>query len=450
MKKISNFIIRFISSIARFFDKIIITPITKLCIRIYDMFSNNGKGIERIITHRQSLVIISLLFALAAFWVIDQKHISLVDSSAEILYGQQVIVDYNEALYVVEGVPKTADITLIGRKSDVYLAKQYPISGVTLDLNGLSVGTHNVSFKYEQAVSSVKYKIDPSSVNITIYDKISETRELSVDYINRDNLDSKLNIDSVVLSRDNVIVKGAKHQLSEVALIKAMIDIENLGATKVGSKTLENIPLIAYDKKGNKLNVEIVPAMIDATIKVTSPSKEVPIKLIASGELDGKAVKSLTSSTAMVTIYGSEAALATIEYLPVTVDVSGVSENRKYNINLVKPSGVREISAKTIEVELVVDEIVSRDIKGVRIDSVNVGTGLKVSALTAADSTATIIVNGSKSVIDALEPTTIKAYIDVSGLGVGEHEVEVKVEGDDSRITYIPRDKKVRIVISKR
>ena len=450
MKRISNIFIRFFVGIARFFDRIIITPITKLFVRVYDLFSNNGKGFEKFITHRQSLVIISLLFALIAFYAVEKKHISLVDSSAEILYGKPVVVDYNEALYVVEGVPETADITLVGGKWNVYLAKQYPIDGVTLDLNGLSVGTHTVSFKYEQAVSSVKYKVDPSSVNITIYDKISETRELSIDYINKDVLDSKLNIDSVVLSRDNVIVKGAKHQLAEVSLIKAMIDIENLGNTKEGSKTLENIPLMAYDKNGNKLKVEIVPATIDATIKVTSPSKEVPIKLVSSGELDGKAIKSLTSSVSTVMIYGSEGALANIEFLPVTVDVNGVSENRKYNINLVKPSGVREISVKTIEVELVVDEIVSRDIKNVKIDSINVGSGLKVSALSAEDSAATVIVNGSKSVIDLLEPSAIKAYIDVAGLGVGEHEVDVKVSGNDTRISYASRVKKVRIVISKK
>ena len=450
MKRTSNIFIRFIVACARFFDRIIITPVTKVFVKISDMFSNNGKGFEKFISHRQSLVILSLLFSLMVFYAIDQKHISLVNSSAEILYDIPVVVDYNEALYVVEGVPKAADITLIGRNSDVYLAKQYPIDGVKLDLNGLSVGTHNVSFKYDKAVSSVKYKIDPSSVNITIYDKMYETRELSVDYINRDRLDSKLNIDSVVLSRDNVIVKGAKHQLAEVSLIKAMIDIENLGNSKVGSKTLENVLLIAYDREGNKVNIEIVPATISATIKITSPSKDVPIKLIASGELDGKSIKSLTSSVSMVTIYGSEAALASVEFLPVTVDVSGVSENRKYNINLVKPSGVREISVKTVEVDLVVDEIVSRDIKDIRIDSINVGTGLKVSALTAEDSTATIIVNGSKSVIDSLDPTTIKAYIDVTGLSIGEHEVEVKVTGSDTKITYASRVKKVKVVISKK
>jgi len=37
---------------------------------------------------------------------------------------QKVIPTYNEELYVVEGLPKTVDITLIGQKRHIFLAKQ--------------------------------------------------------------------------------------------------------------------------------------------------------------------------------------------------------------------------------------------------------------------------------------------------------------------------------------
>lgn len=449
MKKTNNIVIRFIRGIILFFDKWLITPITKLFMNVIEFFNNNGKNFEKLITHRQSLVVISLLFALLAFYLIDQKHADLIDNSAEVLYGQKVTATYNEALYVVEGIPETTDITLIGRKWDVYLAKQYPVDGVTLDLNGLGVGNHNVPFKYERAVSSVEYKIDPSFVNITIYDKISETRELSTDVIHKDNLDTKLNIDSVVLNRDNVIIKGAKHQLSEVAIIKAIVDIDNLTSTKVGSTTLLNVPLVAYDKNGNKVDVEIVPEKVDATVKITSPSKKIPIKLIAEGELDGKAIKSLTSTTAEVTVYGTQSVIDEIEYLPVVVDVDSVSEDREYTINLIKPSGIREISQKTVDVKLVVDDVSSVDVENVHIKTINLGDGLKAQALSEEDSVITVIVNGSASVIEKLDPSTISAYIDLKDLGVGEHEVEVKASGDDSKLVFVPRVKKIRVRISK-
>ena len=178
--------------------------------------------------NKQSLLIISLIAAFLIFYTVDQKTTTLVDNSAEVLYSQPVRAIYNEELYVVEGVPKTADVTLIGRKWDVYLAKQYHADEITLDLQDLKPGTHRVATKYKQQVSSVEYKIDPSIVTVVVYEKMSANRELTYDVIHKDRLDTKLNIESVTLSRDNVIIKGAEYKLAKVASVKALIDFDGI------------------------------------------------------------------------------------------------------------------------------------------------------------------------------------------------------------------------------
>lgn len=449
MKKTSNqkdnIFIRFI----KFFDKRIITPITKGLMNLLDFIKNNGKGFERILTNRQTLVIISLVFALITFFAVDKKSTTLVDRSAEVLYSQKVNAIYNEENYVVEGLPDSVDVTLIGKKWDVYLAKQYPADEVTVDLKDLKPGTHRVALKYKQSISSVEYKLDPSVVTVVIYEKMSETRELSTDVVHKDNLDTKLSIDSLTLNRNNVIIKGPSYKLAEVANVKALIDIDNLNKPKVGSQKLTDIPLIAYDKNGEKVDVEIVPGKVEATIKISSPSKNVPIKVVPKGELDGKSIKSITSSVNNVTIYGDQEALDAIEEFPVEIDVDGLSEDKTYTVNLVKPTGVREISAKTMTVKLTVDEVVTKEVSGVNVNITNLGPGLKAQALKASDSIITVIVKGSPSVVESVDPSSIHGYIDLEGLGVGEHEVDVKVNGDDARLQYTPRVKKIKIRISK-
>ena len=273
-----------------FFDRIIITPITKLIIKIGDLSKNNKLGIEKFLTNKQSLLIISLIAAFAIFYTVDQKTTSLIDNSAEVLYGQPVRAIYNEELYTVEGIPKTADVTLIGRKWDVYLAKQYPADEIVLDLQDLKPGTHRVNMKYYQKVKSVEYKLDPSSVTVVVYEKISANREVTYDIIHKDKLDTKLNIEGVTLSRDNVIIKGAEYKLEKVASVKALIDVDNLTEAKVGSITLKDVPLIAYDQEGNSIDVEIVPNKVDATVKISSPKKDVPVKVITKGELNNKSI----------------------------------------------------------------------------------------------------------------------------------------------------------------
>ncbi len=449
MKKIGKTIVKIVKKIVKFFDKFIITPIAKLFANVIDLFGNKSNKFEKFLINRQSLIVISLICALITFYAIDKKHVSLIDNSAEILYNQKVNVNYNEALYVVEGVPDEVDVTLVGRKMDVYLAKQYPVDGVTLDLTGYTPGSYSVGFKYEQAVSSVQYKVDPSSVNIRIYDKISITKEISTDIIHKDELDSKLNIDNIVLERDDVIVKGASHKLDEVAIVKAIVDVNNIGNITVGTLTISDIPLIAYDEEGNKLDVEIVPAKVSGTIKVTSPSKEVPIKLNVVGELDGVAIKSMKSSVNTVTVYGNQDTISTIENLPVTVDVSGVKENKTYSINLTKPTEIREISVKTITVELEVGTIVSRDIPSVPIDYINLAPDHSVQVIGEQNRTATVIVNGSSEAVNNVAVAGIKAYIDLKGLEAGEHTVVVNVTGDDTTVTYAPRVKEIKVRISK-
>ena len=450
MKRIVDIFVGFFKPIFKFFDRWLITPITKFFMRIYKFFSVNGSGIEKILINRQSLIIISLVFALVTFYAIDQKHITLIDNSAEVLYNQKVTANYNEALYVVEGIPSNVDVTLVGRRWDVYLAKQHPIDGVTLDLTGYTPGSYSVNFKYEQAVPSVEYKVDPSTVNIRIYDKISVTKELSYDIIHKDSLNSRLNVESVVLDRDNVIVKGASHSLGEVAIVKAIIDIDKLSNPAEGSTNLNDVPLIAYDSDGNKLDIELVPSVVTATVNITSPHKEVPIKLIPNGEADVVAIKSLESSVKSVVVYGTNDAINSIEYLPVNVDVSGVKTDKTYSINLTKPSGIREISEKTITVNLKVDSITSKDVEGVPVDARGLANGLNVQAIGQENRTVTVIVNGSSEVIEKIDPSTIRAYIDLTGLDVGEHSVLVNVEGDDTTLSYTSRVKEIKVRISQK
>ena len=113
------------------------------------------------------------------------------------------------------------------------------------------------------------------------------------------------------------------------------------------------------------------------------------------------------------------------------------------------PPGVRKLSESKITVNLVVDDIVTKEITGVRISSANLGSGLKVQASSKEDSSISVILKGSKSVIDTIDSSKITAYIDLSGLGVGEHEAEIKVSGNDDRISYTSKVKKIKVIIIK-
>ena len=55
MKKIINSFKNLFRHIGHFFDKLLITPITKIILRISDFFKENGKGIERFFGKKSTL-----------------------------------------------------------------------------------------------------------------------------------------------------------------------------------------------------------------------------------------------------------------------------------------------------------------------------------------------------------------------------------------------------------
>jgi len=440
-------------AIGHFIDKKIILPIAKFFAGITNKFKGNGRNFERILTRKPGLIIISLLIALGVFFIADSKTTSLIETSAEVLYDQPISATYNEEAYVVEGLPKTVDITLIGRKSDVYLAKQLPTNDITVDLTGLKPGVHKVNLKYKKALSSVEYKLDPSVATIVIYEKQSKEKEVNYEVINKDKIDSKLMVEDVSLSTDKVFVKGKEATINEVASVKALVDLKNLVDPGVGEQELKDVKLVAYDNRGKKVNVEIVPSKVTATVKIASPQKEVPIRVIPKNYKNivfGKSISSITPNISKVTIYGNSSKLEKISYIPVYVDVSDLKEDKQFALTIKKPTGVRAMSASNVTVSVSLGDETTKEFDNIYLEYENLGDGLVVQAASQDSTKVTVSVKGVQKVLSDMDPTTIKAYVDLKGLKAGQHEVPVLVTGSDLRAKYSSKTTKVTLRITEK
>ena len=440
-------------AIGHFIDKKIVLPIAKFFTGISKKFKGNGRNFEKILTMKPGMIIVSLLIALGVFFIADSKTTSLIETSAEVLYDQPISATYNEEAYVVEGLPKTVDITLIGRKSDVYLAKQLPTNDITVDLTGLKPGVHKVNLKYKKALSSVEYKLDPSVATIVIYEKQSKEKEVNYEVINKDKIDSKLMVEDVSLSTDKVFVKGKEATINEVASVKALVDLKNLVDPGVGEQELKDVKLVAYDNRGKKVNVEIVPSKVTATVKIASPQKEVPIRVIPKNYKNivfGKSISSITPNITKVTIYGNSSKLEKISYIPVYVDVSDLKEDKQFALTIKKPTGVRAMSVSNVTVSVSLGDEATKEFDNIYLEYENLGDGLVVQAASQDSTKVTVSVKGVQKVLSDMDPTTIKAYVDLKGLKAGQHEVPVLVTGSDLRAKYSSKTTKVTLRITEK
>lgn len=435
----------------RFIDKKIIVPITKFFVSIGEKLKLSDKPLEKALSKKSSMIILSLVLAVIVFVIIDRQNTTLLEKNAEVLYDIPLSATYNDEEYVVEGLPETVDITLIGTKANLYLAKQLPTQDVNVDLSDLKPGVHKVNLKYKQSITSVEYKLDPSEVTVVVSSKKSETRSVESDIVNLNKLDSKLAINNTKLDTDEVIIKGTEDSLAKVSTIKALINVSDMVDPKSGTNTLKDIPLIAYDENGAKVDVEMVPSKVTATVEIESPSKTVPLEIEPTGNvIFGKAIKNITSSVQKVTIYGNSKVLDNTNSIKVKIDVNNLKSNKDYTVTIKKPAGIREISEKVVTAKVELDDEVTTELSGVKLGVVNLGSNYTAQATSENATEVTVILKGVESIIKNITPSDVEAYVDLEGLGAGDHEVEIKVKGTDPKVKYSSKVTKTIIKIAEK
>ena len=116
-----------------------------------------------------------------------------------------------------------------------------------------------------------------------------------------------------------------------------------------------------------------------------------------------------------------------------------------YNIHIVNTK-----KFKTLTIKISLDDSITKEFENVAIQFKNLGANYKVQALTDDDRQVTVVVSGSSDVVKNVDATSIKPFIDLKDYGVGTHEVKVQVTGDDLKLNYESKTKKVKIVISEK
>lgn len=447
-----NVIIRIFKSIINFFDKFLITPISKVAYFIKDKFTLKSGLIDRVLNKPTVLLYISLALAFICFLAIENETITLTDTKSLVLSNIDVVADYNEEAYVIEGLPEKAEISLRGRTGELYLAKQLGDHRVSIDLSDLKAGTHKVNLEYNNPVKNLKYTLSPSSVTIVIYPKVSEVRSLSIDLINSDKLDDTLVVSNVLLDREDVIIKSYKEKLDTIANVKAIVDVSTINNSSAGTYTVENVKLVAYDENGKEVtDIEVVPSLVTATVTITSPNKTVPLKVVPTGEVrSGSAISSISSTVNNVTIYADESILNEINYIEIEVDVTNLSEDKVYQKVINKPAGARSISDTSVTITVTMEEETSRDFENITVVTEGLAENLKASAASESDAKVTVSVKGVASLLESLEPSTIKAYVDLSNINeTGTYAVPVYVTGEDVKFTYTSKTKTIQIVVTE-
>ncbi|MDO4198152.1 MAG: CdaR family protein [Erysipelotrichaceae bacterium] len=378
------------------------------------MFENVGKFIrwfstiiDKIFYSPRYAPVFALLIALLAYFVTNYDSSSATITSSKVLSNVSINTRYNSGTFELSGVPQACEIVLTGEAGNVTNAaskKGY----CQVDLEGYTEGTHTVKLTAQGYGDSVSAIISPSEVTVTLKKKTTMQFDLSYDYINQNSMDSRYILSEPDFSSSGKInIRASQDTLNSIAMVKALIDVS--GATE--DFTI-SAPLVAYDKNGRVVDAELVPSSVEATVHVSSPSKEVPIRLNPVGTIPvGLAIDSITIvNHQTATIYGSEAVLSGISEIYANYDLSTVTEgvDKEIMLPVTLPAGVSSSTVTVVNVKVTLAIVENRELADIPLNVHDNFNNLAVSEIDAT--TATVIVSGSNTNINAISETDVEVY----------------------------------------
>lgn len=406
---------------------------------------------DRLLFNRRFSKEIALLLAVLLYVSVNSvgsiSNVTQSMSNSKEFQDIPLTVDVNDSVYEVTGLPEEVDVTLTGDMSDISLATADKQT-IVADLTGLGEGTHVVELQALGLSGRTKALIVPNQVTVTISKKISKEFIIGHQFINTNKMDKVYALGTPEFENDNVIVRASQQTLDQISSVNAMIDVSNI----TGDFTAE-APLVAFDQNGNRMNVDIVPKTVKATVNVTTPSKEVPIVVVPNGEIpNNKAISSISLTHSSVTISAPQDILDTINQIEIQLPVYDFKTDTNVvtmPINL--PSGVRKKDPSVVSITVKLGEKVEKTVKDVQINYRNRGDW-KATIDKAEASKIDVKIIGTKEMIDNFDKSQIEAYIDFSELADdanGVVELPLHIEGASKMLMFESNKKNVKVSVSK-
>ncbi|MBQ1306506.1 MAG: hypothetical protein IIY44_08980, partial [Erysipelotrichales bacterium] len=269
----------------------------------------------------------ALLLAIVLYFAVNSDVASnniIATSSGTRFNNVPVQVIVNSDAYEVVGVPTAVNCTVLGEAADIQLIRTQNNYKVTADLTGLTEGTHSVTLKPVDFSNRLTVTVDPTNVIVEIKKKTTQRFRVTSQYINTNAMDNVYSLSAnPVLDTTEVMVRASEDTIVKVGYVKALIDVT--GVTQNFETTAK---VVAYDQNGNMMNVDIFPSTVTASVEVTSPQKEVPIKIEPIGEIpDNNAIDQITLDHSTVTVYAPESVLNEIDSIIVEIDATKINKD---------------------------------------------------------------------------------------------------------------------------
>lgn len=246
----------------------------------------------------------------------------------------------------------------------------------------------------------------------------------------------------VSVTAPNVLtVAGPKSIVQEITSAVANVNVDGIS----DSWATFRVTPVLYDEEGNEIDTTRL-TLSNETVNVAAEIlnvKAVSVAITPTGKpAKGYTLTSITTNPETVLLKGDRSLLNAINSIEIPgrlLSVKGAEEDVTVSIDVAEyiPDGVELVNGENSTVEITANIGKIKD-KVFSVETENiVVTGLATQwKLDFAHSSVAVTISGLEEDINELSKTTLQGSIDVTGLPVGMHMVELVLDLDDSKYDH--------------
>jgi YbbR domain-containing protein len=291
----------------------------------------------------------------------------------------------------------------------------------TVDLNGVDPNAGSVFVNVNVVSTDPRFLVrdwEPRSISVLL-DPFS-TKIVPVQ-VKTGPVADNLDVRQPVLDVENVEVSGPDSVVKFVVAAEANVAIDPQGLN-----IDRDVQLIAVDVLGNaKSPVKIDPPTVHVQIAVFTNAKTKALAVnpdVTGTPPTGYVVDTVTVDPPIVTVEGDPPELATVQVADTQpIPIGGVTGTISVDVPLALPAGVLPIGLETVHVTITVKP--ETGTATFTAGPVLVGRQPNLDYQLSTGSVL-VTIGGPKADLDRLDSSALTVNLDVTGLGVGAHEIQ--------------------------
>lgn len=318
-------------------------------------------------------------------------------------------------------------VEIKGRRNDVYKVTSEDIK-ISADVMGFKYGTNSVPLEITVPTGIEVANFTPKQIKIEL-DRIVQKQKPVVIIKTNTHLDGFMT-DEPTVEIEEVLVAGPESFVNNVEKVIGEIDVGGLTES-----VSQNVPLRAVDSEGNEVvGVTIGQAYAKVHLDVYRFAS-IPVVADIIGEVDENyRVISVSVIPETIQLQGNNNAIEAMESIKTeAIDITGLTESVELDVPIVITDGLAaSYKNESVRVKVDVEPIKIKEIilKSDSIVAENLGTDL-VTNLAEINKDISVKIRDLESVLDTVNPLDIALSVNLEGLKVGVHEVEIEGESNE-------------------